>query len=223
VEDEIDLGKGDKALSEYKDFGWSEAVPPSHSYLYPTLLSLLDKRKNRKILDIGCGNGAMACRLIDAGFDVYGIDASSEGIAIARRKYMDRFYIQDVTSKTLPDEIKHIQFDTIISTEVIEHLYDPRGYLQFCKDILSRNPYGGELIISTPYHGYIKNVVLALTGKLDEHFTVLRDGGHIKFFSEKTLTTLLEEFGFQKIQFRGSGRIPWLWKSMFIKARLSTS
>lgn len=79
---------------------------------------------------------------------------------------------------------------------------------------------GGELIISCPYHGYFKNLVLAVTGKIDAHLTVLWDGGHIKFWRRKTLTKLLEEFGFEIISFKGSGRFPYLWKSMFIKARI---
>ena len=75
-------------------------------------------------------------------------------------------------------------------------------------------------MISTPYHGYLKNLVMAATGKMDAHFTVLWDGGHIKFWSRKTLTQLLEEFGFEVIGFKGSGRFPYIWKSMFIRARV---
>ncbi len=55
---------------------------------------------------------------------------------------------------------------------------------------------------------------------MDNHFTVLWDGGHIKFWSRKTITVLLEEFGFKILVFKGSGRIPYLWKSMFIKAKI---
>ena len=61
---------------------------------------------------------------------------------------------------------------------------------------------------------------MALTGKMDTHFTVLWDGGHIKFWSVKTLTKLLEEFGFEMVVFKGSGRLPYLWKSMFIKVHI---
>ena len=79
---------------------------------------------------------------------------------------------------------------------------------------------GGEIIISTPYHGYLKNLALALSGKLDAHFTALWDGGHIKFFSRNTLETLLVESGFEVTDFIGAGRWPYLWKSMLIKARV---
>ncbi len=205
-------------MSDYKDYGWTDGTTDAHNYLYTDLVSLLDKKQSR-ILDVGCGNGALAIRLIKEGYDVYGIDASITGIEIAQRSNLDRFYIQDINSGELPIELTDFYFSTIISTEVIEHLYNPRGYIEFCKQVLMQNG-GGELIISCPYHGYLKNLVLAITGKFDNHFTVLWDGGHIKFWSRKTLTTLLQEFGFQVMYFKGCGRFPYLWKSMFIKARI---
>ncbi|MEI6267757.1 MAG: class I SAM-dependent methyltransferase [Methylococcaceae bacterium] len=129
-------------MSEYQEYGWSEGATNAHNFLYNDLLSLLDKDNNHKILDIGCGNGAMGTRLIDTGFDVYGIDASITGIKIAKKNYPARFYLQDINSGELPAELKDIFFDTVISTEVIEHLYNPRGYIQFCKQVLMKNGGG---------------------------------------------------------------------------------
>lgn len=206
-------------MAEYKDFGWQEGATSAHNYLYGDLRALIGDDKLRTILDVGCGNGEMANRLLKEGLDTYGTDASETGITVAKKLNEDRFYVQDLTSQDLPEELQNIKFDTIISTEVIEHLYNPRGYIEFCKNVLMKNG-GGELIISTPYHGYLKNLVMAVTGKMDEHFTVLWDGGHIKFWSRKTLTQLLKEFEFEDIEFKGSGRFPYLWKSMFIKARI---
>lgn len=207
-------------MSNYKDYGYrTEENACAHSYLIGTLLPLLDKSRNKTILDVGCGNGSMANFFISQGFNVYGTDASPSGISIAKQKYPDHFFIQDLSSDDLPVALQHITFDTIISTEVIEHLYDPRKYLKFCKQVLQKNG-GGELIISTPYHGYLKNLVLALSNKFDAHFTALWDGGHIKFWSKKTLTKILEEQGFEILSFKGSGRIPYVWKSMVIKTRI---
>jgi len=100
--------------------------------------------------------------------------------------------------------------------EVVEHLTNPRA--------LARNAYtvlaaGGLLVMTTPYHSYIKNLALAISGKLDSHFTALWDGGHIKFWSWPTLRALLAEAGLQDIALHGAGRIPWLWKSMVVTAR----
>jgi len=204
----------------YKDYGWNEGSTDAHKYLYPALRKMLGPYKDSRILDIGCGNGAIACRLIDDGFNVYGLDASQTGISIASKKHPGKFFVQNVEEKVLPKELLNKNFNVVISTEVIEHLYDPRAYVDMVKSCLSRD---GVFIVSTPYHGYLKNCALALTNKLDSHFTVLWDGGHIKFWSRRTLTTLLGEFGFAVDEFKGVGRFPFLWKSMFIKASFARS
>ena len=74
-------------------------------------------------------------------------------------------------------------------------------------------------MISTPYHGYLKNLALSILDKWDKHHTVLWHGGHIKFWSRKTLTLLLQENGFNVIAFHGIGRLPYLLKSMILVAR----
>jgi hypothetical protein len=76
----------------------------------------------------------------------------------------------------------------------------------------------GKLIITTPYHGYLKNIALSVSGKFDHHVNPLWDGGHIKFFSVKTLTQLLQTEGFQTIDFYFAGRLRWLWKDMICVA-----
>lgn len=207
-------------MAAYNDYGYS--LPnQSHTarYLIPPIEALLNPNENNSILDIGCGNGWLARHLIKMGYNIYGIDASETGISIAKGTHPDRFFVQDLSSNTLPNELLHIPFDTIISTEVIEHLYSPRLFFQFCHTILSVQP-SATIILTTPYHGYLKNLVLALSGKMDAHFTVLWEGGHIKFWSKKTLTQALQQNGFEVVQFVGCGRLPWLWKSMAIKAKL---
>jgi len=47
-----------------------------------------------------------------------------------------RFFVLDVASGELPAELAGRRFDFVISTEVIEHLYDPRGFIAFARRIL---------------------------------------------------------------------------------------
>ncbi|MBI4726237.1 hypothetical protein HY768_03260 [candidate division TA06 bacterium] len=74
-------------------------------------------------------------------------------------------------------------------------------------------------MLTTPYHGYWKNLAIALFNQWDFHHTVNWQGGHIKFFSPRTLRSLLEEAGFKNIEFKYAGRFPLLWKSMIAIAR----
>lgn len=71
-------------MSEYKDYGYKTANNDhTENYLVDNILSLLDKNKNKLILDVGCGNGWLTAILLQNGFEVYGTDASENGIEIA--------------------------------------------------------------------------------------------------------------------------------------------
>ena len=206
-------------MADYQDYGYVNAEA-SHTFFYliDGLNTMLDKNVNKCILDLGCGNGHLVNHLLNQGFNIYGTDASAKGIAIANQLNPGRFFVQDLETDKLPEGLQNIGFDTIISTEVIEHLYNPEVFINFCKQALAKN---GQIIISTPYHGYLKNLVIALFNKWDSHVDPLWLGGHIKFWSKKTLTRILENAGFTVTQFKGCGRFPYFWKSMIIKAQLN--
>lgn len=207
-------------MSQYQDYGYQDShAAHAQAYIAQPLLKLLNPQKKQVILDLGCGNGALVNFLLENGFEAYGTDASQTGIDLAKKTNPSRFALQDLTSDELPEQFCNIKFDTIVSTEVIEHLYNPSQFIQFCKKILSKTGQG-EIIISTPYHGYLKNLLISLLGNWDRHADPLWDGGHIKFWSRKTLTKLLEKEGFRVTSFVGCGRMPYLWKSMLIKARI---
>jgi 2-polyprenyl-3-methyl-5-hydroxy-6-metoxy-1,4-benzoquinol methylase len=104
----------------------------------------------------------------------------------------------------------------VVSLEVVEHCYDPRA---FARTFVSLIEPGGIGFLTTPYHGYLKNLALALSGRMEAHFTALWDGGHIKFFSIPTLRTLLTEAGAHELEFLRIGRIPPLAKSMIALVR----
>src|ERR1700741_4646919 len=110
-------------MAEYKDYGF-QVSDPAHTFEYLTkpLLALLDKNMNSCTLDLGCGNGYLVNFLLANGYNAFGTDASAKGIAIARQTNPDRFFLQDLSTGTLPEELQKQQFDTIISTEGIEHL-----------------------------------------------------------------------------------------------------
>jgi 2-polyprenyl-3-methyl-5-hydroxy-6-metoxy-1,4-benzoquinol methylase len=198
---------------EYADAETTEA----HEYLHPALVELLKNEKmahGRRIFELGCGNGSTAAFLMRSGFDVVGVDPSKQGIAKAKQAYPALKL--ELGSCYEPLASRFGQFPIVISLEVIEHVYLPRAFAKTVHDLLEP---GGIAIISTPFHGYWKNLALALTGKLDEHFTALWDYGHIKFWSQKTLDMLLSEAKLEVIEFRRVGRIQPLAKSMIALAR----
>jgi 2-polyprenyl-6-hydroxyphenyl methylase/3-demethylubiquinone-9 3-methyltransferase len=164
-----------------------------------------------RVLDLGCGNGAFTAAIGAAGFAVSGCDSSASGIAIAQKAHPDiHFFSQDLCS---PLEERHRgEYDAVISMEVIEHLPAPRVLMERALQALRR---GGAFVLSTPFHGYWKNLALALTNQFDDHWP-LRDFGHVKFFSRRTLVQLFQEYPFSVRTFLTVGRIPAFARSMIL-------
>jgi 2-polyprenyl-3-methyl-5-hydroxy-6-metoxy-1,4-benzoquinol methylase len=204
------------AATGYKDYGFrSSDASHMHRHFLPPLFELCGEllRPGARVLDVGCGNGYTAGQLLARGCNVVGIDLSESGIALARKTYPGaRFEVLPADENILAS-LECAAFDIVVSTEVIEHLYAPRPYVAGCYQALRP---GGRFICSTPYHGYLKNLLIALTGRTIVHATPLWDGGHIKLWDRKTLAQLLTEAGFVNLQFRGAGRIPYLWMTMLI-------
>jgi 2-polyprenyl-6-hydroxyphenyl methylase/3-demethylubiquinone-9 3-methyltransferase len=190
----------------------------SHRYLLPRLFEILDglglPDSRRRLFELGCGNGSVANILSHRGWDVTAVDPSTEGIAQARAAYP---HIKIDTGSAYDDlAARYGMFPVGLSLEVVEHIYAPRQYAATLFSLLEPD---GVAIVSTPYHGYWKNLVLAITGRMDNHFTALWDHGHIKFWSERTLRALLAESGFTEITFSRVGRIAPLARSMIAIAR----
>ena len=192
----------------------------SHKYLLPEVVSILRSLGDppRRIFELGCGNGSVAAALAKVGYTVTGIDASETAIAQANLHYPDAM----LTLGSAYDDLagKYGRFPVVLSLEVVEHLYAPR---KFARNVLDLLTPGGIAIISTPYHSYMKNLALALTGNMDAHFTALWDHGHIKFWSVSTLGTLLRDAGFTVEKFIRVARIPVFAKSMVAIARKSVA
>lgn len=197
--------------TDISGYGYEDAeLNDSHTYLLPALRAELARVPGeQRIFDLGCGNGSIAAAISEDGWDVTGVDVSAEGIAQAQARHP---HLKLRTGSGYDDlAAEYGTFPVVVSLEVVEHLYDPRTYARTLFDLLEP---GGIAIVSTPYHGYWKNLVLAVTGKMDDHFHALWDHGHIKFWSILTLSELLREAGFKTPRFERVGRIAPLAKSM---------
>jgi 2-polyprenyl-3-methyl-5-hydroxy-6-metoxy-1,4-benzoquinol methylase len=199
-----------------QNYGWDTVVPESCGYIAPEVIRILRGMNARKVLDLGCGNGALCGLLNGMGLEVAGVEYDKAGVELARSKHADipffNLGVQDDPAEVLAT--CGVQ-DVVVSTEVIEHLFAPHLLPIFAGKLLKQ---GGKLIVSTPYHGYLKNLAICLTDHWDQHHTPLWHGGHIKFWSRATLSRLLEENGFKVTGFSGVGRMPYLWKSMILVA-----
>jgi 2-polyprenyl-6-hydroxyphenyl methylase/3-demethylubiquinone-9 3-methyltransferase len=203
---------------EAVEFLWNGPAPtPAHDYLFPTIRDWLKQAGAKTVLDLGCGNGALTAALHNEGFSMTGLDASESGIAVASRSFPDIAFAHSDLAAPLPAASRQ-RFDAVIAVEVIEHLLLPRQLFQRAKEALR---HGGVFIVTTPYHGFLKNLALALSNKFDDHWHPLRDYGHVKFFSRATLEQLFSEQGFATGRFTRVGRVPALAKSMILQGTVA--
>jgi SAM-dependent methyltransferase len=198
------------------DYGFRDAEPLWGSqYLWPAVRSIVHSHScpSRRAFDLGCGNGSSSNMLRGLGFDVTGVDPSETGIAIAKPAYPRcRFEI----GTGYEDLAKRFgQFGLVLTLEVLHHCAYPRKVAQTLFELLEP---GGILIVSVTYHSYWKNLALALTGQLEQHFNTLWDVGPLKFFSMRTCETLLRDVGFGEVKFHRVGRFPVLAKSLIAVA-----
>ena len=212
-----DAGLEDLGLQEGPaGYSHSEAgLTPYNRYLLPTVERLLGPGQGRRLFEIGFGNGAVADTLARKGFQVAGIEASRAGLALARASYP---HLNRLEHGSLYEPLvdRFGRFSAVVSLEVIEHLYLPRRLAEAAFELLEP---GGVFVLSTIYHGYLKNIALALLGRFDRHVDPLWDHGHIKFWSRRTLTQLLAETGFVDIVIRRPDIVPQFSRSMVAAAR----
>ena len=193
-------------------YPYSDSVPTwGYQYLWPVLKNVIQSRTwpVKRAFDLGCGNGATLKMLHSEGFEVTGIDPSNSGVAIAQRELPQATLAIASAYDDLAGQFG--RFPLVVSLEVIEHCAEPRRFMRSFLDLIEP---GGTGVLSTPYHGYWKNLALALSGKLEGHFGALWDGGHIKFFSIKTLAALLSEMSADDFFIKRTGRFPLIAKSM---------
>jgi 2-polyprenyl-6-hydroxyphenyl methylase/3-demethylubiquinone-9 3-methyltransferase len=202
-----------EAASEY---AWYNSDPgSSNEFLLPVMNGYVQGiPSGASVIDLGCGNGSLLATFRERGWQLTGVDFSPSGIEVARKAFPGiRFELGDATEDLA--RFGYGTYDLVISTETIEHIFLPRKYSQNCFRLLKP---GGVLVMSTPFHGYIKNLGSSLLGAWDSHWAPLWDYGHIKFWSPVTLGQLLYESGFENVEWRGAGRFPYAWKAMILRA-----
>jgi SAM-dependent methyltransferase len=183
--------------------------------LEATLRPLLagSRGMSRHVLDAGCGDGAFLAFLRRLGVRVTGLELAESAAARARRRCPDADILTGSLEEPLPFEEE--AFDAVWCTEVLEHLFDVHGAMAELNRVLKP---GGLLVLTTPHHGLVKNLLIALWA-YDGHYNP--DLSHIRFFTRRSLERCLARAGFDPLSWRGLGRTWPIWKSVFVVARKS--
>lgn len=175
---------------DYQEDSWPEKIN-MHRYLHRIKRFV----KTGTILDCGCATGLFLDIAKLHGFETYGFDVSSWAIKHAKKSHGHR--VQQATFDTA--DFNRKKFDVVTLFDVIEHLKDPRGDLLKITKHLKQD---GLLLINT---GDSDSFLARFQGK-NWHYYIPPQ--HLFFFSQKTLTLLLDQIGFQVIKIDYKGK--WL-------------
>lgn len=177
----------------YENF-WSEHSDEFGTYDRDLVLTQFFK-EGEKVLDIGCGDGAVALYLKKkVNLKISGIDISQTAVDSAKAKGLEA-RVFDAEEK-LP--FKEGEFDVVFWGDNIEHLFDPMKTILEIKRVLKSR---GRLVLSCPNMGYWRyRIHYFLRGGLpDTEWTGFPPWywSHIRFFNTKIIREFLEKAGFK--------------------------
>lgn len=147
-----------------------------------------DAKRPLRILDVGTADGYLGAILKERGHYIVGVERDPR-LAEKARPFYDRFYQVDVDGFDFPE--RH-EYDFIIFADVLEHLPDPAAVLRRCRASLKQD---GNIILSVPN---VANFVVRLSllfGRFEYRDRGIIDRTHLRFFTLKSLSNLLQECG----------------------------
>ena len=154
-------------------------------------------KKGDKLLDIGCGRGDFTKGFKDLSLEVAGIDRERGDSAMLED--VDVRISSNLESNPFPFEAA--SFDIVFSKSVIEHIRDPRHFMEETYRVLKP---GGKVITMTPdWHSQM--------------FIFYDDYTHVHPYTATVLEDLLTIYGFKESKAELFYQLPLLWKYTFIK------
>ncbi|MGN6373500.1 MAG: class I SAM-dependent methyltransferase [Solirubrobacteraceae bacterium] len=206
---------------DYHEAVW-EALPdnlsPSDAPLRERLLLAHARRLSGvdeappRLLDIGCGEGYFAALLVESGLSVVAADVAVEPLRRLRETHPHIDLCLLTPDAPLPFDDS--SFDAVWAGEVVEHVADTQSWLSELRRVLRS---GGTLLLSTPDHGLLRRIAMALSRRRFEQCFDPRSD-HLRFYTRQTLAALLSDFGFERIDVRGAGGLPGARRVLFASA-----
>ncbi len=166
-----------------------------------------------RVLDVGCGEGWFTQALRGAGFSALGADVAAEPLRRARAR--DPELELQLLDEREPWPFADAHFDAVWAGETIEHVADTAAWLSELRRVLRPE---GALLLSTPAHGVLRRLALALApGAFETHFDPRSD--HLRFYTRASLRALLADFRFVEIEISGLGGLPGARACLLASAR----
>lgn len=137
-----------------------------------------------KVLDAGCGTGVPTAKmLVEAGFDVLGVDISTEMLAIAKRQVPNgRFELMDFANPTFAPNTTFQAITAFFSLLMLRKTAVAATLAKFASYL----PQGGYMVLS-------------MVAGAGDYFEIpfLGQPLHVSAYGQEEFTTVLQNAGFQ--------------------------
>lgn len=140
------------------------------------------------ILDIGCGGGSLAEKLILSGKVIDGISISPNELQEAK-EFLRQGYLFNLENG-LPPEIKSNGYDCVICSHILEHIAYPEKLLEDIKNVLKP---GGTLVVALPNLFHYKTRLQLLQGNFPYSETGIWDYTHVRWYTFKSALKLFSQ------------------------------
>jgi SAM-dependent methyltransferase len=157
--------------------------------------------EGRKLLDVGCATGDFVAWALRAGWEAEGIDISSDAVEIGKRRNLP---VTQADLLALPDPL--VRYDVITLWDVLEHLPDVQSALLVANKVL--RPGGLVFLKTVSSFSLLERMARAIyhlsIGVVDGPLKRFLVPGHLYYFGQKNLETLLANCGFDLLRLENS-------------------
>lgn len=163
------------------------------------------------IMDIGCGDGSLLWQFRNRYRYLIGLEYSAERLRQAEANLSGLNFTPVQGSAEDMAALADNSVDRIVTADVIEHI--PDVYAASHEMLRVLKP-GGWLVVNTPNIAFVKKRVMLLLGRFPSTSQpneglgsdVLFDGGHLHYFTFRSLRLVLERAGFSMVRSMGFGK-----------------
>lgn len=140
-----------------------------------------------RVLEVGCGDGTRLAELRNLGWDVQGQEVDPKAASHARNVAGIPVYLGALEEAPFQEH----EFDAVLISHVLEHVYDPVSLLKICNRLLKER---GTLVAITP------NVASYGHKQFGAAWRGLEPPRHLMLFSPNTLQQIARKSGFEKCE-----------------------